>query len=73
MTWDDELERVISRTWKIGEAFSLDDVYRLERHFAELYPRNDHVRDKLRQCLQHLRDRDIIEFVDDQGAYRRIR
>jgi type II restriction enzyme len=73
VTWDDELERVVADTWKVGESFTLDDVYSFEPHFAGLYPRNDHVKDKLRQTLQHLRDHHLVEFVDDRGTYRRLR
>lgn len=74
MTWDSELKRKIVQTWKVGQRFHLDDVYEFEREFAQLYPRNLHVRDKLRQTLQHLRDNDeMIEFLDDDGNYRRLK
>ena len=73
MTWDSELLSLLREEWRVGEAFTLDDVYRHEGRFARLYPRNRHRRDKLRQTLQHLRDEGMVEFLDDHGHYRRIR
>lgn len=73
MSWDDELRNLVKRKWAVGEDFNLSEVYRYEAHFSKLYPNNQHVRDKLRQVLQHLRDEGTIKFVDDQGTYRRIR
>ncbi|MGB6974598.1 MAG: DpnI domain-containing protein [Terracidiphilus sp.] len=50
-------------------AFRLDDVYALEGEFAKAYPGNRHVRDKIRQQLQELRDLGVLEFVR-RGEYR---
>ncbi len=72
MTWDTELEQLVRHHWRIGQEFSLDDVYRHEAHFARLFPHNHHRLDKLRQTLQHLRDQGVVEFVDDHGQYRRL-
>lgn len=49
--------------------FRLDDVYALEDEFAKAYPDNRHVRDKIRQQLQELRDLGVLEFVR-RGEYR---
>jgi type II restriction enzyme len=49
--------------------FSLSDVYASEDVLADLHPRNLHVRDKIRQQLQILRDMRIIEFLG-RGRYR---
>lgn len=49
--------------------FSLNDVYALENRFAKAYPGNRHVRDKIRQQLQVLRDLGVLEFVG-RGEYR---
>lgn len=55
----------------IGSAeFEIADVYRFEPHMQRLYPGNMHVREKLRQQLQVLRDAGFIEFVA-RGRYRR--
>ncbi|MGH7626764.1 MAG: HNH endonuclease, partial [Gemmatimonadaceae bacterium] len=70
VTWDSELRDLIAKTWRVGQAFTLEDVYLFESHFSVLYPHNDHRLDKLRQTLQHLRDDGTVEFIDDHGQYR---
>jgi hypothetical protein len=72
-TWDSELKKQVERHWKVGEPFTLrDEVYSLEAHFSRLYPSNNNVKAKLRQIMQHLRDADLVEFVDDNGTYKRV-
>jgi len=51
------------------EIFKLADVYTFERQLAELHPRNKHIRPKIRQQLQVLRDYGIVEFLG-KGIYR---
>jgi type II restriction enzyme len=51
------------------DAFTLDDVYAFEDRLARLYPGNRHVRPKIRQQLQVLRDRGWLEFTG-RGRYR---
>jgi len=72
VTWNSELQRIVLREWKIGQVFTLNDIYKFDSYFAKLYPWNRHRLDKLRQTLQNLRDLGIIEFVDE-GRYRRLR
>lgn len=49
--------------------FSLNDVYRTEKRLAHLHPANRHVRDKIRQQLQFLRDLGLLDFLG-RGHYR---
>jgi len=49
--------------------FTLEDVYAFETHLSGLYPMNQHVRQKIRQQLQVLRDRSFLEFLG-RGRYR---
>jgi type II restriction enzyme len=49
--------------------FTLEDVYAFETHLSGLYPMNQHVRQKIRQQLQVLRDQGFIEFLG-RGHYR---
>jgi type II restriction enzyme len=49
--------------------FALDDVYAKERELGRLHPDNRHVRDKIRQQLQVLRDKGLVEFLE-RGNYR---
>jgi type II restriction enzyme len=51
--------------------FDLDDVYAFEDRLSRLYPDNQHVRPKIRQQLQVLRDHGFLEFLD-RGRYRLI-
>jgi type II restriction enzyme len=48
--------------------FSLADAYTLERELQKPHPDNRHVRDKIRQQLQELRDIDILIFLGN-GHY----
>jgi type II restriction enzyme len=43
--------------------FSLSDAYSLEPHLASLHPANRHIRDKIRQQLQLLRDLGLLTFL----------
>jgi hypothetical protein len=43
-------------------AFELDDIYSREEAFQRRFPRNRHVREKIRQTLQRLRDSGFLEF-----------
>ena len=51
--------------------FTLDEVYTFERALERKHPENRHVRDKIRQQLQILRDRGYLEFTA-RGQYRLI-
>jgi type II restriction enzyme len=51
--------------------FALSDVYALEAKLGVLYPGNHHVRDKIRQQLQVLRDLGLIKFLG-HGRYRMV-
>ena len=49
--------------------FQLDDVYAFEDRLSQLYPNNRHVKQKIRQQLQVLRDHGYLDFVS-RGYYR---
>jgi type II restriction enzyme len=49
--------------------FDLDSVYAFEDRLSRIYPQNRHVRQKIRQQLQVLRDRGYLDFVS-RGYYR---
>jgi type II restriction enzyme len=51
--------------------FSLDEVYSKEQGLVALHPANRHVRDKIRQQLQVLRDKGLLEFLGG-GKYRLV-
>lgn len=49
--------------------FNLKDVYAFEEELSILHPNNKHVRPKIRQQLQILRDFGLLTFVE-RGVYR---
>ncbi|MDO8512957.1 MAG: DpnI domain-containing protein [bacterium] len=49
--------------------FSLDDMYTFENELSKKHPDNRHIKDKIRQQLQILRDKGYIEFTN-RGNYR---
>ena len=49
--------------------FALSDVYALDSSLGQLHPQNRHVRDKIRQQLQVLRDLGLLVFLG-RGHYR---
>jgi type II restriction enzyme len=64
------LVEVMNCVEQIGKAeFDLDDVYGFEARLGNLYPNNRHVKQKIRQQLQVLRDRGYLDFIS-RGHYR---
>ena len=49
--------------------FDIEDVYVFEKRLSALYPNNMHVKPKIRQQLQVLRDNGYLDFVS-RGRYR---
>lgn len=72
-------KRLAARGWlldvmkcveEIGRAeFEIEDIYRFEAHLRNLYPGNTHIREKIRQQLQVLRDAGYLDFLG-RGRYR---
>lgn len=55
---------------KLGKhEFTLDDIYAFENELSKLHRENKHIKDKIRQQLQVLRDRGYLDFVS-RGYYR---
>ena len=65
--WSIEVMKCIESIGK--KEFDLDDVYAFEGELGRLYPNNRHVKQKIRQQLQFLRDRGYLDFVS-RGYYR---
>src|SRR5690606_11028759 len=53
------------------ETFTLDEVYKFEQKLKLKYPNNNFIKDKIRQQLQLLREKGIIEFVR-RGNYKKV-
>jgi type II restriction enzyme len=60
--WRLDVLRVIQSLGK--KEFTTTDAYIFERELAELHPGNEHVKEKIRQQLQELRDRNLLLHVD---------
>lgn len=54
------------------QTFTLDELYTFENKLKTKYPNNNHIRDKVRQQLQLLRDKGLIEF-NGRGSYTKIK
>lgn len=55
---------------KIGSKdLSLEELYRFERHLGTIYPGNKHIKEKIRQQLQALRDNGYLTFKG-RGRYK---
>jgi len=52
--------------------FTLAEMYAFEDRLSRTYPENQHVREKIRQQLQVLRDHGLVDFLG-RGLYRRSR
>jgi type II restriction enzyme len=49
--------------------FSLDEVYIFVDMLSKKHPENKHIKDKIRQQLQILRDKGYLEFIE-RGKYK---
>ncbi len=64
---------VMSCVDRLGKSdFSLDEVYAFEETLAGKFPGNRHIKDKIRQQMQILRDKGYLEFKG-AGRYRLAR
>lgn len=45
-------------------SFTTEDTYVLESHLKKLHPRNRHIREKIRQQLQVLRDLNLLLHLE---------
>lgn len=54
-----------------AKEFTLGQIYAFESRLSGLYPMNRHVRQKMRQQLQVLRDQGVLEFLG-RGNYRKL-
>ncbi|MDO9000350.1 MAG: DpnI domain-containing protein [Bacteroidota bacterium] len=53
------------------DVFTLEDIYKFENKLKLKHPNNNFIKDKVRQQLQVLRDKNLIEFVD-RGKYKKV-
>jgi type II restriction enzyme len=65
--WLIEVMKCVEQIGK--KEFSLGEMYAFENRLGALYPNNKHVKHKIRQQLQKLRDGGYLEFAS-RGHYR---
>lgn len=53
------------------KTFTLQEMYKFEDRLQILHPENQNIRAKIRQQLQYLRDKGLIQFME-RGVYRKI-
>ena len=51
--------------------FTLDEIYKFENQLKLKYPNNNFIKDKIRQQLQLLRDKGLLEFKS-RGVYKKV-
>jgi len=56
---------------KLGEIFTLDEIYKFDNELSLKHPKNNNIRPKIRQQLQLLRKKGLIEFLD-RGVYKKL-
>lgn len=69
-TWKQALADIVLRIANDRQKsnFSIDDVYNHEQELSNRFPANQHVREKIRQVLQQLRDDGLLLF-HGRGQY----
>jgi hypothetical protein len=65
--WNHIVYTLIKNNFK-NFKFKLSELYAFEQDFRSLYPDNFHIKDKLRQTLQNLRDFGLLTFLE-KGEY----
>ncbi|MBN8823371.1 MAG: restriction endonuclease, partial [Spirosoma sp.] len=67
-SWTIEVMKVIEDV--PTQNFTLKEVYQAESFFKKIFPENNFIKDKIRQQLQILRDKGIIEFKGNGNYYK---
>lgn len=57
--------------WIPTNEFTLNEMYAFEDYLKRRYPKNNYIKDKIRQQLQVLRDQGMIEFLGG-GRYKKL-
>ena len=56
---------------QLPKEFTLSQMYEFENKLSIQFLQNNHIKDKIRQQLQILRDQNMIEFIG-RGLYKKI-
>ena len=66
--WALDIMRCIDRLDK--KEFTLEDMYAFENALSKKHTENMHIKQKIRQQLQFLRDKGYLAFINNKGRYR---
>ncbi len=69
-SWKEEVLKLVREI--PSSQFSLNDINIFQPVLEKKFPNNSNIKPKIRQQLQFLRDDGYIEFVDNQGTYRKL-
>tara|TARA_B100001750_G_C15481284_1_gene585594 strand:- start:943 stop:1188 length:246 start_codon:yes stop_codon:yes gene_type:complete len=58
---------------EVDSTFTLKEIYEAEPVLKLIYPSNTRIKAKIRQQLQVIRDDGRLQFVDNDGVYRRLK
>ncbi len=64
--WTSDILYCINKLNK--KEFTLDEIYKFENYLSKLHPNNYHIKPKIRQQLQILRDKGVLAFIGN-GRY----
>ena len=67
--WLLDIMRCIEKLEK--REFTLNEIYAFQNELSKIHPENKHIKDKIRQQLQILRDNGYLDFVS-RGCYRLV-
>jgi len=67
--WTIEIMKILDKI--PSPDFSINNIYSFENELSQKYPNNNFIKDKMRQQLQVLRDKGLIEFRGN-GNYRKV-
>jgi len=70
--WLIDTLRCINMIDSESDAFTLKEIYNYSDILKKKYPNNNNIEAKIRQQLQFLRDRGFVEFIDNQGLYKKL-
>ena len=67
--WTIEVMKILDKIQ--ANEFKISDVYIFEQYLKEKFPNNNFIKDKIRQQLQVLRDKGLLQFKGN-GIYKKI-
>ena len=73
-TWCDNLEILVKITYDKCDRFTIRDIYeKFGDILQQKYPKNNTIKNSIQLNLQKLRNKGIVEFIDNKGNYILIR